>query len=125
MPPVTVPAERVPHAPANGPNFEQSLAELEAIVHDLEDGQLGLADALGRYEQGVKHLKNCYALLTQAEQKIELLTGVTANGEAITEPLNADGEEPQKPAARRRAKSKPTASASDDELFGFNRDIDG
>ena len=27
-------------------NFERSLEELEAIVHDLEEGQLGLADAL-------------------------------------------------------------------------------
>lgn len=109
------------------PSFEQSLAELEAIVHDLEDDKLGLAGALGRYEEGVKHLKNCYALLTQAEQKIEVLTGVTASGEAITEPMTG-ADEPTKPPTRRRAKAKPAQPAAepgDDELFGFSRDIDG
>jgi exodeoxyribonuclease VII small subunit len=106
------------------PSFEHSLAELEAIVHDLEDGQLGLGDALARYEQGVKHLKHCYALLTQAEQKIELLTGVAEDGTPIAQPYAVDDESPAKPAARRRAKAKPPMP-SDDELAGFGRDIDG
>ena len=48
--------------------FEHSLAELEAIVHQLEDGELGLAESLARYEQGVKHLKHCYQLLQTAER---------------------------------------------------------
>jgi exodeoxyribonuclease VII small subunit len=88
------------------PSFECSLAELEKIVHELEDGQLGLAEALARYEQGVKHLKHCYALLTQAEQKIELLTSVSPAGEAITEPF-VDPEAPaaEQPAGRRRPKA--------------------
>ena len=107
------------------PTFEHSLAELEAIVHDLEDGQLGLAEALARYEQGVKHLKHCYALLTQAEQKIELLTGVADDGTPIAQSFVADGELPSKPATRRRAKAKPPKPEGDDELEGFGRDIDG
>ena len=52
----------------------------EAIVHDLEEGQLGLAEALARYEQGVQHLKRCYLLLEGAERKSELLTSESVSG---------------------------------------------
>lgn len=75
------------------PSFEAALASLEAIVHDLEDGELGLAEALSRYEQGIKHLRHCYDLLEQAERKIELLTGIDADGRAETVPF-AEAEPP-------------------------------
>jgi exodeoxyribonuclease VII small subunit len=65
--------------------FEQSLADLERVVRDLEDGQLGLEDALARYETGVGLLKRCYAQLQQAEQRILLLAGVDSSGAPITE----------------------------------------
>ena len=51
--------------PTESLSFEQSLAELDRIVRDLEDGQLGLEEALGRYETGVGLLKRCYAQLRQ------------------------------------------------------------
>jgi exodeoxyribonuclease VII small subunit len=65
--------------------FEQALAELDQIVRDLEDGQLGLEDALARYEKGVGLLKGCYAQLRQAEQRILLVTGADSDGQPITE----------------------------------------
>src|SRR3954471_16722412 len=66
-------------------SFEDSLKELEKIVAELESGKLGLSDALARYEEGVKHLKGCQRLLQMAERKIELLSGVDADGNPITE----------------------------------------
>jgi exodeoxyribonuclease VII small subunit len=69
-------------------SFEESLDELEKIVAALESGKLGLAEALARYEEGVKHLKACQQLLERAERKIELLSGVDADGNPITEPLD-------------------------------------
>jgi len=57
-------------------SFEESLVKLEQIVQQLEDGQLGLSDSLARYEEGVRHLKQCHAALRAAEQKIEQLTSV-------------------------------------------------
>ncbi len=69
-------------------SFEQALAELEAVVHDLENGELGLAEALERYELGVKRLKQCQQLLEKAEQKIEVLTRVDASGRAVTRPYD-------------------------------------
>jgi exodeoxyribonuclease VII small subunit len=68
--------------------FEDSLAELESIVAELESGKLGLSDALGRYEQGVRHLKACQQLLQRAERRIELLSGVDADGNPITQSLD-------------------------------------
>ncbi len=111
-------------AGASPASFEHSLTELEAIVRDLEDGQLGLAEALARYEAGVKHLKHCYALLQEAEQKIELLTGVADDGTPITEPFAKDAEPPGK-APRRRPKPKPLIPSDDDDPSGLGRDIDG
>ncbi|MHC4408109.1 MAG: exodeoxyribonuclease VII small subunit [Planctomycetota bacterium] len=47
----------------------------EEIVDDLESGDLELEAALARYQEGVKRLKNCYELLTQAEQQVKKLVG--------------------------------------------------
>jgi exodeoxyribonuclease VII small subunit len=69
----------------NAASFEESLNELEKIVAELESGKLGLSEALARYEEGVKHLKGCQRLLEMAERKIELLSGVDADGNPITE----------------------------------------
>ena len=66
-------------------SFEASLDKLEQVVHQLEEGQLGLSESLEHYEQGVKHLKQCYRALETAERKIELLAGVDSDGNAITE----------------------------------------
>ena len=75
------------------PTFEQSLAELETIVGELERGELGLADALSRYEAGVKHLKACYGLLQRAERRIELISGVDSDGNPVTEPFDAEADD--------------------------------
>ena len=65
-------------------SFEESLGELEKIVAELESGKLGLVGCAARYEEGVKHLKGCQQLLELAERKIELLSGVDADGNPIT-----------------------------------------
>ena len=56
--------------PGDSLTFEESLAELDRIVRELEDGKLGLEDALCRYETGVGLLKRCYTQLQQVEQRI-------------------------------------------------------
>ena len=97
--------------------FEESLAEVEKVVHDLEEGRLGLGEALARYEQGVKHLKQCYQLLEEAERKIELLVGMEEDGTPITEPFDVDSAAADQSAGRRRqrkaARSSDTGSRVD------------
>jgi len=67
--------------------FEQSLLELERAVRELEDGRLGLDEALARYEQGISLIKRCYGQLKQAEQRILLLTGTDENGQPVLQPF--------------------------------------
>jgi exodeoxyribonuclease VII small subunit len=74
-------------SPSDNFSFEQALAELDRVVRDLEDGQLGLEEAMTRYEAGVGLLKRCYAQLRQAEQRILQLTGTDAEGRPCTEPF--------------------------------------
>jgi exodeoxyribonuclease VII small subunit len=101
-------------ASCHEPTFEECLIELEGIVADLENGQLGLAEALARYEQGVKHLKSCHGLLERAEQRIELLSGVDASGKPITKPFDeqefATLEERAAARGKRRSGETPVVS---------------
>lgn len=53
--------------------FEAALARLEAIVDSMEQGEVPLAELLGKYEEGTKLLKICEARLKDAELKIEKL----------------------------------------------------
>jgi exodeoxyribonuclease VII small subunit len=95
------------------PSFEDAITNLESIVHDLEEGQIGLADALSRYEQGVKLLKQCYGMLEGAERKIELLSGFDAAGNPLTQPYDdeASAERDQRGEARsKRRSTKPKAA---------------
>jgi exodeoxyribonuclease VII small subunit len=98
-----------PETPSETPSFEQSLARLEEIVHALEEGELGLNEALGRYEEGVKLLRQSYELLERAGRKIELLSGVDAEGNPVTRPLEdvstLTREQQQRRGTRRGAKA--------------------
>jgi len=73
---------------AEEPDFESALSEVEEIVAALESGELGLSESLDRYEQGIKSLKRCHALLEAAEQRVSLLAGFDADGNPITEPFD-------------------------------------
>jgi exodeoxyribonuclease VII small subunit len=53
--------------------FEASLAELEKIVEQLENGDLPLEESLKLFETGVKLSRECRERLTEAERRIEIL----------------------------------------------------
>jgi exodeoxyribonuclease VII small subunit len=55
-------------------HFEQSIEELEHIVGQLEKGELPLDDSLKQFEKGINLAQKCQKILSQAEQKIEMLT---------------------------------------------------
>jgi exodeoxyribonuclease VII small subunit len=96
------------------PSFEEALTRLEAIVHDLEEGAIGLEEALARYEQGVRLLKQCSSLLEKAERKIELLTGIDSSGSPLTSPLDDESQTlEQKSQARGRRRSASTSPQMD------------
>src|SRR5262249_35784258 len=106
-------------------SFEDSLKELEKIVAELESGKLGLSDALARYEEGVKHLKGCQQLLEMAERKIELLSGVDADGNPITERFEeTDSESLEGKAAARSVRRTGGAKSTSVKITMRDDDMD-
>jgi exodeoxyribonuclease VII small subunit len=90
------------------PTFEHALGELDRIVHDLEDGTLGLEESLARYEQGVGLLKRCHAELQRAEQRILLLSAAEGDGKPALQPFGheASAEPPPRAVTPRRPRSR-------------------
>ena len=70
--------------------FEEALKKLEKSVEQLESGDLPLEKALEVFENGIKMSRVCSKKLEEAEQKVELLLGVSDDGEAQTTLFDTD-----------------------------------
>ena len=83
-----------PRTPADTPDFEKSLEELEALVERLERGDLPLAEALALFEQGVAMTRSCHTALSEAQQKVEILLqeGGTARASPFEAPRDPNDE---------------------------------
>ncbi len=64
--------------------FEQSLQKLETLVKNLESGSLSLEDSLTAFQEGVGLVKQCQTMLSQAEQKVEMLVKANQDGVETT-----------------------------------------
>lgn len=53
--------------------FEQAIEKLEAIVDELEQGDLPLEETIKKFEEGMELSKFCTDKLNQAEQKLKKL----------------------------------------------------
>ncbi|MFT3904881.1 MAG: exodeoxyribonuclease VII small subunit [Steroidobacteraceae bacterium] len=73
---------------AKEPPFEQGLAELEALVAQLESGDLPLDEALKLFERGVQLTRECQGALENARQKVQLL--MQKDGQSELQPFEAD-----------------------------------
>lgn len=74
------------------PDFEASLAELEAIVDKLEQGDLSLDDSLKQFERGVQLTRVCQKALRQAEQKVEILLRKSGQRQTADQPVDPSTE---------------------------------
>ena len=63
----------MPASKQKTPNLEKSLEALEAIVEELEDGEIPLEKALKQFEKGIKLSRECQTALEAAEQKVQIL----------------------------------------------------
>ena len=75
----------------DGRSFEKALAELEAIVAEMESGRLGLDDMIQRFEKGQELARFCTTRLNEVERKIEILV---KQGDTVTAQPFEDGEPP-------------------------------
>jgi exodeoxyribonuclease VII small subunit len=73
--------------------FEQSLKQLENIVHELESGDLPLEAAIKKFEEGIELSKFCSQKLEETERRITLLTQNTS-GEIVEKPFQSTEPEP-------------------------------
>ncbi|MGD8673069.1 MAG: exodeoxyribonuclease VII small subunit [Thiogranum sp.] len=70
------------------PDFEAALAELEALVEKMEQGELSLDDSLKHFERGVQLTRSCQQALKDAEQKVQVL--LEKDGQTSLEPFEND-----------------------------------
>ncbi|MBI4393823.1 MAG: exodeoxyribonuclease VII small subunit [Euryarchaeota archaeon] len=60
--------------------FEEAIKRLEAIVDELEAGELTLEQSLSKYEEGVSMAKACRLRLDEAETRLKELLD---NGDVV------------------------------------------
>ena len=68
--------------------FETGLQQLEAIVKEMESGDLPLERALELFERGMQLSEGCRKQLEEAETRIEILT--RRGGEIQPQPFGND-----------------------------------
>jgi exodeoxyribonuclease VII small subunit len=88
-PPVPAPSE--PASPP--PSFEQAVARLGEIVHELERGELPLEESLELFEQGIQLARDAQTRLDQAERRVEELLGFDEHHQPILRELDANGRQ--------------------------------
>ena len=71
-------------------SFEESLAELETIVKQMELGDMPLEKALEHFERGIQLTRHSQQKLQQAEQKVQML--IEQQGQDKLVPLSPDEE---------------------------------
>ena len=54
-------------------HFEHSLDELEKLVTQLEQGDMGLDESLKSFERGIALFRDCQGALERAEMRVRLL----------------------------------------------------
>lgn len=88
---------RGPSSEAPGPSAEALLTRLDEVVRELESGDLPLEQALARFEEGVKLVRDGEQLLASVEQRIEMLL---ANGDVVPFAEDEDYAEHEQPDPR-------------------------
>ncbi len=72
------------------PDFEKTLAELDALVQRMEAGELPLAQAMAEFERGIQLTRQCQAHLEEARAQVAALLDETR---ADQDPVNSESSE--------------------------------
>ncbi|MEM8729950.1 MAG: exodeoxyribonuclease VII small subunit [Pseudomonadota bacterium] len=60
--------------PVEDLSFEDAMKELDAVVQQLERGDVALEASIDLYDRGARLKKRCETLLAQAEEKVAAIT---------------------------------------------------
>jgi exodeoxyribonuclease VII small subunit len=69
--PLATPRTTEPAAQPAALRFEDAFARLEALVGEMERGELPLEQMLDRFEEGVRLVRHCNEFLSQAQLRVE------------------------------------------------------
>lgn len=102
-------------------NFEEAMAELESIVHAMEEDRLPLEELVSRYERGMNLLRICREQIEAARQRIEIVAAGPA-GQAALKPFSPEGAassgpQPDEPPPRTGPPSAPEEDPDEIRLF--------
>lgn len=56
-------------------DFDTAMDQIEAIIEQIESGEIGLEEQIAAYERGAGLLRHCRGLLDAAEQKVQQIDG--------------------------------------------------
>jgi exodeoxyribonuclease VII small subunit len=65
-------------------SFEEAMAALEAVVSQLERGDVALEQSIALYERGAQLKNHCEERLKDAEAKVELIRAEAGRATATT-----------------------------------------
>lgn len=74
------------------PSFEESLVELDVIIHKMESRDLGLTESLAAYEKGVSLLRHLHEELSDIEQRVVTLVRIDEDGTPVFENATSTAE---------------------------------
>jgi exodeoxyribonuclease VII small subunit len=67
--------------------YEQGYDQLQEIVRQIEQGQVGIEESVARYQDAMKLIAHCRRILQHAEQKV-LQLQQNSQGQATLEPFH-------------------------------------
>lgn len=98
-------------------NFEKLLAELETIVHRLEEEEVPLETSLKLFADGQRLARECEAQLTAAENQVRKLIETPAGVDEVPlddDDIDSGNDETDSPASS-ISSAAPLSSDADDE----------
>lgn len=104
--------------------FEEAMAELEAVVGQLERGDVPLEQSIALYERGARLKARCAEKLAEAEERVELIRVAEGKATGAT-PLGAgaaagqDAPEPRAAHKPRDPEGRSTAATDPDDDIPF------
>jgi exodeoxyribonuclease VII small subunit len=78
--------------PEQTPSLENALERLDALVREMEAGELPLETLIAKYEEGIALTKLCQDKLDRAEERIRIISRDAA-GNPVLEEFETSGEE--------------------------------
>ena len=64
-------------------SYEETVMSIEAIISQIETGELPIADVFNQFETAVNHLQQCELFLSSHQQKVDLLIETLNDGDSV------------------------------------------